>query len=230
MHFLSTGIRSERKTHPFAITGFISALEPQLNQIVAKRYTDTRNKPHTLEEVFQLAEQCSRKMQEASSLGQGSSLSLQSSMNEISSAEVNEVTQGHWNNYNKKPWNKQNNYKKYSDKKPWYSKDQKLWNKDNKHQNNKESKPKDTCITVTKDVKYFCPTGYDNEIFSAVTKLLSEKIEQVKWSGDANAKTINAIEHESFCNFFKIPEQLYNAAFTQVVGKLTPKISGNDTN
>ena len=40
MHFLSTGIRSERKTHPFAITGFISALEPQLNQIVAKRYTD----------------------------------------------------------------------------------------------------------------------------------------------------------------------------------------------
>ena len=116
-------------------------------------------------------------------------------MNEISSAEVNEVTQGCWNNYNKKPWNKQDNYKgkKDSDKKPWYNKDQKPWNKDNKHQNNKESKPKDTCITVTKDVKYFCPTGYDNEgIFSAVTKLLSEKIEQAKQSGDANAKTVNA--------------------------------------
>ena len=52
MHFLSTGIRSDMETHPFAITGSISALEPQLNRAVAKRYTDARNKPHTLEEVF----------------------------------------------------------------------------------------------------------------------------------------------------------------------------------
>ena len=76
---------------------------------------------------------------------------------------MNEVTQGHLNNYSKKPWNKQDNYKgkKDPDKKPWFNKDQKLWNKDNKHQSNKESKPKDTCITVTKDVKYFCPTCYD---------------------------------------------------------------------
>ena len=35
-------------------------------------------------------------------------------------------------------------------------------------------------------------------IFSEVTKLLSEKIEQAKQSGDANIKTINAIEHEKF--------------------------------
>ena len=120
MHFLSTGIKVERETHPFAITGFISALEPLLNRAVAKRYTDARNKPHTLEEVFQLAEQCSKKMQEANLLGQTSSLSLQSTMNEIYSAEVNEVTQGHWTNCNKKPWNKQDNYKgqKDSDKKP----------------------------------------------------------------------------------------------------------------
>ena len=61
MHFLSTGIKAERETQPFAITEFISALEPQLNRAAAKRYTDTRNKPHTLEEVFQLAEQCSKK-------------------------------------------------------------------------------------------------------------------------------------------------------------------------
>ena len=32
------------------------------------------------------------------------------------------------------------------------------------------------------------------------------------------------------CNFFKIPEQLYDAAFMQVVGESTPKILGNDTN
>ena len=76
MHFLSTGIKAERETHPFAITGFISALEPQLNRAVAKRHTDTRNKPHTLEEIFQVAEQCSTKMQETNSLDHTSSLNL----------------------------------------------------------------------------------------------------------------------------------------------------------
>ena len=53
MHYLSTGIRAERETHPFAITGFIAALEPQLKRVVAKKYTDARNKPRTLQDVFQ---------------------------------------------------------------------------------------------------------------------------------------------------------------------------------
>ena len=78
-------------------------------------------------------------------------------------------------------------------------------------------------------MKYFCPTGFDEGIFNAVTKLLHEKVEQAKRSGSDNAKTINTIECEGFCNFFKIPEQLYDAAFTQVVGESTPEISGNDT-
>ena len=54
--------------------------------------------------------------------------------------------------------------------------------------------------------------------------------ERIKKYGSSDAKTINAIEHESFCNFFKIPEQLYDAAFTQVVRESTPKMSGNDSN
>ena len=121
-------------------------------------------------------------MLEADSFDHSNAFRVPSTINEITKADINEVTQGCWNNYSKKPWNKQDNYKgkKDSDKKPWFNKDQKLWNKDNKYQGNKESKPKDTCITVTKDVKYFCPTGYDEGIFSAVTKLLSEKIKQVK--------------------------------------------------
>ena len=59
---------------------------------------------------------------------------------------------------------------------------------------NKESKPKDICITVTKDVKYFCPTGYDKGIYNAVTKLLHEKVEQAKRSGTNNDKTVNTVE------------------------------------
>ena len=60
-------------------------------------------------------------------------------------------------------------------------------------------------------------------------KLLHEKVEQAKRSGADNAKTVNAIECDNFCNFFKIPEQLYDAAFTQVIGEATSKISGEDT-
>ena len=61
-----------------------------------------------------------------------------------------------------------------------------------------------------------------------MTKLLHEKVEQAKRSGSDNAKTINAIEHDNFCNFFKIPEQLYDAAFTQVISEATPEILGED--
>ena len=83
--------------------------------------------------------------------------------------------------------------------------------------------------SVTKDVTYFCSTGFDEGIFNAVTKLLHEKVEQAKRSGSNNAKTINTIECESFFNFFKIPEQLYDAVFTQVIGESTPENLGKET-
>ena len=75
----------------------------------------------------------------------------------------------------------------------------------------------------------FAPTGFDEGIFNAVTKLLHEKVEQAKRSGSDNAKTVNTIECDNFCNFFKIPEQLYDAAFTQVISESTPKVLGKET-
>ena len=56
MHYLSTGIRAHRETHPFAITGFIAALEPKLNKMVVRKYANARDKPNTLEAIFQMAE------------------------------------------------------------------------------------------------------------------------------------------------------------------------------
>ena len=56
MHYLSTGIRAHRETHPFAIMGFIAALEPKLNKMVVRKYADAREKPNTLEAIFQMAE------------------------------------------------------------------------------------------------------------------------------------------------------------------------------
>ena len=62
-----------------------------------------------------------------------------------------------------------------------------------------------------------------------MTKLLHEKVKQAKRSGSDNIKTVNAVEHESFINLFKIPEQLYDAVYTQVIGEAVPKILGNDS-
>ena len=217
MHYLSTGIRANRETHPFAIIGFITALEPKLNKMVARKYADARDKPDTLEAIFQMAEWCSRRMLEADSFDCSTTFRVPSTNNEITEAAMNEVTHSQWNNntnygnkQSNKPWNKQDNSKGKKDfhEKPWHNKDQKLWNKDWKSQyGNKESKPKDACITVTKDVKYFCPTGFDEGIFNAVTKLFHERVEQAKRSG-ADVKTVNAVERESFINIFKIPEQI----------------------
>ena len=194
----------------------------------------------TLEAIFQMAEQCSKKMLEADSFDHSNTFRVPSTINEISDAEINEVTQSHWNNtgnydskHGGKYTDKHHHYKgkKDFDEKPWQNKDQKPWNKDHKTQyGNKEFRPKDACITVIKDVKYFCPTGFNKGIFNAVTKLLHEKVEQAKRSGSDNTKTVNAIECRKLLPiFFKIPEQLYDAVFTQVIDELTPKILGKET-
>ena len=194
--------------------------------MVARKYADTREKPNTLEAIFQMAEQCSKKMLEADSFDHSNIFRVPSTINKISDAEINEVSQGHW---------------KYTQKNQYYKGKKGFWQetlakqgpktmeqRSEKQYSNKESKTKDACITITKDVKYFCPTGFDKGIFYAVTKLLHKKVEQAKRSGSDNAKTINTIECDNFCNFFKIPEQLYDAAFTQVISEATPKNPGEE--
>ena len=180
-----------------------------------------------------------RKCWRTDSFDHSNTFRVPSTINEISDAEVNEVTQAHWSNtgnyYNKhggKYGDKQHRYKgrRTSRRNHGKIRTKRHGTKTHKSQyGNKESKPKDACITVTKDVKYFCPTGFDKGIFNAVTKLLHEKVEQAKRSGSDNAKTVKAIECENFCNFFKISEQLYDAAFTQVIGESIPKILGKGT-
>ena len=91
MHYLSTGIRANRETQLFAITGFIVALEPKLNKMVARKYADARDKPDTLEAIFQMAERCSRRMLEDDSFDCSNTFRVPSTINEITEADVNEV-------------------------------------------------------------------------------------------------------------------------------------------
>ena len=135
MHNLSTGIRADRETHSFAIIGFIAPLEPKLNKMVARKYADTRDKPETLETIFQMAERCSKKMLEADSFDHSNTFRVPFIINKIVEAEINEVAQGQLNNHGsgnygnkqgQKSWGKPDNYKgkRDFDKKPWQNKDQ----------------------------------------------------------------------------------------------------------
>ena len=83
MHYLSTGIRAHRETHP---------LKPKLNKMMARKYADARDKPNTLEAIFQMAEQCSKRMLEADSFDHSNTFRVPSTINEISDAEINEVS------------------------------------------------------------------------------------------------------------------------------------------
>ena len=94
IHYLSTGIRADRETNPFAITGFIAALEPKLNKMVPIKYTDMRDKPDTLEAIFQMAERCSKKILEADSFDCSSSFRVLTTINKIGEAEINKVSHG----------------------------------------------------------------------------------------------------------------------------------------
>ena len=42
MHYLSTGIRAHKETHPFMITGFITALEPMLGTMYPNSLTQVQ--------------------------------------------------------------------------------------------------------------------------------------------------------------------------------------------
>ena len=66
--------------------------------MVVRKYADARDKLDTLEAIFQMAEQFSKKMLEADSFDCSNTFRVPSTINEISEADVNEVTQAHWNN------------------------------------------------------------------------------------------------------------------------------------
>ena len=65
------------------------------------------------------------------------------------------------------------NYNK--DKNSYYGK--KDWNKNNKSSYQKkddkrESKDKDVYLTLTKDVKFCCPAGFDENIFACTCRMI----------------------------------------------------------
>ena len=67
--------------------------------------------------------------------------------------------------YSKKDWNKntKSSYQKKDDK--------------------KESKDKDVYFTLTKDVNFHCPAGFNENIFTCACRMIQEKVNSARQSG-----------------------------------------------
>ena len=162
IHFLATGNQAHNERYPAAIMEFIESLNPKLMRALVKKHGDLRTRPQTLQQAFNMAEEASRRILETESFERSSTVRFMGSVNNIyqRESEVNEVSRGRYNY--KGGYNKGN----YKGKNDYYGK--KDWNKNTKgsyqkKEDKKESKDKDVYLTLTKDVKFRCPAGFNKK-------------------------------------------------------------------
>ena len=146
-------------------------------------------------------------------------------------SEINEVSHGRYNNSNYKGgYNNNRGNNNYKGKNGYYGK--KDWNKNSKgsyqkKEDKKESKDKDVYLTLTKDVKFRCPAGFDENIFACTCKMIQEKVNSARQAGVTNIKTINAVEKDNFMRVFNFLEDVYDSAWAQATGEEDPTSSGD---
>ena len=229
IHFLATGNQAHNERYPTAIMEFIKSLNPKLMRALAKKHADQRTRPQMLQQAFNMAEEVSRRILETESFERSSTVWFSGSVNNIykQESEINEVAQGKYtNSYNKGGYNK--NYNK--DKGGYYGK--KDWNKNTKisyqkKDDKKESKDKDVYLTLTKDVKFHCPAGFNENIFTCACRMIQEKVNSARQSSITDIKTVNAIKKDNFMHIFNFPEDVYNSAWAQATGEEDPGSSGH---
>ena len=106
------------------------------------------------------------------------------------------------------------------------------WNKNNKSSyqkkdDKKESKDKDVYLMLTKDIKFCCPAGFDENIFACTCRMIQEKVNSARQSGIMDIKTVNAFEKDNFIHIFNFPEDVYDSAWAQARGEEDAGSSGN---
>ena len=176
-----------------------------------------------------MAEEASRRILETESFERSSTVWFSGSVNNIykHESEINEVAQVKYsNNYHKGGYNK--NYNR--DKNGYYGK--KDWNKNTKSSyqkkdDKKESKDKDVYLTLTKDVKFHCPAGFDENIFACACRMIQEKVNSARQPGITDIKSVNAVKKDNFMHIFNFPEDVYDSAWAQATGEEDPGSSEN---
>ena len=82
-------------------------------------------------------------------------------------------------------------------------------------------------LTLTKDVKFHCPAGFDENIFACACKMIQEKVDSARQAGVTDIKTINAVEKYNFMCVFNFLEDVYDSAWAQATGVEDPGSSGD---
>ena len=229
IHFLATGNQAHNERYPTAIMEFIKSLNPKLMRALVKKHADLRTRPQMLQQAFNMGEEASRRILETESFERSSTVRFTGAVNNIyqCESEVNEVSRGRYNNNNYKGGYNKGNYKGKND---YYGK--KDWNKNTKgsyqkKEDKKESKDKDVYLTVTKDVKFHCPAGFNENIFACACRMIQEKVNNTRQAGVTDIKTVNAVEKDNFMHVFNFPEDVYDSAWAQATGEEDPGSSGN---
>ena len=91
----------------------------------------------------------------------------------------------------------------------------------------KESKDKDVYLMLTKDVKFHCPAGFNENIFTCACRMIQEKVDSATQSGITDIKSVNAVKKDNFMCVFNFPEDVYDLAWAQATGEEDPGLSGN---
>ena len=229
IHFLATGNQAHNERYPTAIMEFIKSSNPKLMRALVKKHADPRTRPQMLQQAFNMAEEASRTILETESFKRSSTVWYSGSINNIyqCKSEVNEVSQGRYNNNNYKGGYNKYNYKGKSE---YYGK--KDWNKNTKgsyqkKDDKKESKDKDVYLTLKKDIKFHCPAGFDENIFTCACRMIQEKVDSARQAGITDIKSVNAVKKDNFMPVFNFPEDMYDSAWAQVTGEEDPGSSGN---
>ena len=236
IHFLATGNQARNERYPTAIMEFIKSLNPKLMRALAKKHADPRTRPQMLQQAFNMAEEVSRWILETESFERSSTVRFVGTVNNIyqHESEINEVSCGRYNNSNYKGgYNNNRGNNSYKGKNNYYGK--KDWNKNSKgsyqkKEEKKESKDKDVYLTLTKDVKFCCPAGFNENIFACACKMIQEKVNSARQAGVTDIKTINAVEKDNFMRVFNFPEDVYNSTWAQATGEEDPASSGDTSN
>ena len=82
-------------------------------------------------------------------------------------------------------------------------------------------------LTLTKDVKFRCPAGFDENIFACTCIMIQEKVNSARQAGVTDIKSINAVKKDNFMHVFNFPEDVYDSAWAKATGEEDPGSSGN---
>ena len=82
-------------------------------------------------------------------------------------------------------------------------------------------------LLLTKDIKFCCPAGFNENIFTCACRMIQEKVDSARQSGITDIKSVNAVKKDNFMHVFNFPEDMYDSAWAQATGEEDPGSSGN---